>query len=554
MDVRRSATLLVLVLAAVAPAGVAQAAGDDPQRCVWSQWGQSARHEGRGCAEGQRGLRVQAVVNVEPFAVQEAAEDFGGLPVHFGVPLIDSSGTIFVTHKAGRFIPCDPPGSGQPAPCGFDDTDQLVWQQQALQWRHGRLVSRWTFTTDWKPLPGSFEGLFQPAMSGRYLFVPAAGGTLFQVDKDTGRAVRRIDPFGGPVDPARYVSGGITVDRHGTLYYNVVRPQPAGDDADSWLVAVSDDGRFRRVGYRSLIPGAPGPADLCYGTFFSMTPQPERPWPPAPQPDGSPTLPPRSPCLSQRAATNVAPAVGPDGTVYTVSHARSSAYAYVVALRPDLRLKWATSLRGRLSDGCGVSVPYGTDPADCRPGSTPGVDPTTNLPPAGQASDASSASPVALPDGSVLYGTFSSYNGFRGHLMKFDGTGRFAASYDFGWDITPAVYPHDGTYSVILKDNHYASDGPYRFTSLDAGLHVEWSYTSASNTEWCISAPAVDRAGNVYGASADGNLYVLDRHGHPRQRIPLGQLTAEAYTPVAIDPTGRVYAQNNGDLYALAAN
>src|SRR2546423_15627212 len=92
MDVRRSLTLLVLTLAAVVPAGVAHADGGDAQRCAWSQWGQSAAHEGHGCAEGQRGLRLQAVVDVDPFAVQEAAEDFGGLPVHYGVPLTDSSG------------------------------------------------------------------------------------------------------------------------------------------------------------------------------------------------------------------------------------------------------------------------------------------------------------------------------------------------------------------------------------------------------------------------------------------------------------------------------
>jgi hypothetical protein len=29
------------------------------------------------------------------------------------------------------------------------------------------------------------------------------------------------------------------------------------------------------------------------------------------------------------------------------------------------------------------------------------------------------------------------------------------SAYDFGWDITPAVYEHDGTWSVIVKDNFY---------------------------------------------------------------------------------------------------
>ena len=59
------------------------------------------------------------------------------------------------------------------------------------------------------------------------------------------------------------------------------------------------------------------------------------------------------PCLSQQAGSNVAPAVGPDGTIVTVSRAHSAStsnYAFVVALRPDLSLKWATSMRGALTN------------------------------------------------------------------------------------------------------------------------------------------------------------------------------------------------------------
>jgi hypothetical protein len=52
--------------------------------------------------------------------------------------------------------------------------------------------------------------------------------------------------------------------------------------------------------------------------------------------------------------------------------------------------------------------------------------------------------------------------------------------------------------------------------------------------------------------SEDGNLYVLDRAGHEIDRVFLGRSIEEAYTPTAIDPAGRVYAQNNGQLYALA--
>src|SRR5262249_9581547 len=155
---------------------------------------------------------------------------------------------------------------------------------------------------------------------------------------------------------------------------------------------------------------------------------------------------------SQRAGANVAPAVGPDGTIFTVTRAHSrslSNYAYVIALRPDLRLKWAASMRNLLRDGCGVLAPYGTGASDCRPGTDPGVDPTTTLPAAAEAPDFNSGSPVVLPDGGVLFGAYTNYNGFRGHLMKFDAAGTFAGSFDFGEGITPPVYPHDHTYSVV---------------------------------------------------------------------------------------------------------
>jgi outer membrane protein assembly factor BamB len=347
-------------------------------------------------------------------------------------------------------------------------------------------------------------------------------------------------------------------------------------DAHSWLVKVPARGAIQMVDYRTLIPGAPRPTDSCYGSFADLSPQPARPWPPAPQPDGSPTLPPRFPCLSQRAGSNVAPAIGLDGTIFTTSRAQFSHvsnYAYVIALRPDLTLKWASSMRGLLNDGCGVLAPYGTGTFDCREGTKAGVDPATNMQPAGESPDFNSGSPVALPDGGVVFGAYTQYNGFRGHLLKFDAAGQFAGSFDFGEGITPPVYPHDHTYSLITKDNQYLTNGPYHLASLDAGLRVEWRLTNTStrtcqrepdNTitcvddgqhpngfEWCISSPAFDRDGTFYGLNEDGNLYVVDRQGNEIEHIFLGKTIAEAYTPTAIDSVGRIYAQNNGQLYAL---
>src|SRR5262249_4230376 len=369
--------------------------------CDWTQWGQSAAHEGAVCVAGQENLSMLARIVVDRFAAAEEADTGGQLLVHYPVALLDDEGRFFALEKTGNYIPCDPPGSGTPAPCGPASRPFMVWTQRGYQWVDGVLEPLWTFASDWKPFPTPWEPMFQAALAGDFIYVPGAGGTVFKLDKRTGHEIARINPFGNVIDPRTWVSGGLTTDARGNLYYNVVRIELTPIvDAHSWLVRVSARGEIGMVDYRTLIPGAPAATDLCFATFGFMQPPPPRPWPPPPQPDGSPTLPPRLPCGSQRAAINITPAIGPDQTIFTVTRPHrgsASDYAYVVALRPDLSLKWATSLRGHLNDGCGVLMPYGPGFFDCRDGATPGVDFATNMPPAAQASDLGSSSPVALP-------------------------------------------------------------------------------------------------------------------------------------------------------------
>jgi outer membrane protein assembly factor BamB len=303
-------------------------------------------------------------------------------------------------------------------------------------------------------------------------------------------------------------------------------------------------------------------------------------------------------CGQQRPAINAAPAVATDGTIYLVTRAhRSARTAFVVALNPDLSAKWATSLTGHLGDGCGVTVPADVDGtgalpdggvhlSHCRIGATLGVDPSTNLPPAGMADDSSSSSPVVLPDGSVLYGALTLYNESRGHLMKFSATGAYQAAYDFGWDETPAVFAHDGTYSILGKDNHYFTynedqDGPYFMTRLGPDLSPEWKLQSTNTEncargddggtvcstetcvpdgdggtictpdhpngfEWCVNAPAIDPSGTAFVNSEDGRLYAINPDGGEREHLFLLESLGAAYTPIALDAQGRIYTLNGG--------
>jgi outer membrane protein assembly factor BamB len=372
---------------------------------------------------------------------------------------------------------------------------------------------------------------------------------------------------------------------------------------DSWLVKVSNDGTVTKVRYVDLMAPA-NPPTTCVGAFSADGV--DLPWPPLPS--ATPTS---GPCGPQRPGLNIAPAIAPDGTIYTASRANLvSRYAYLVAVNPDLTLKWAASLRDRgINDGCGVLIPKATQAnpvqkGKCAWNAPTGVDPDTNDMPAGRILDSGTASPTVLPDGSITFGAYTRYNIARGHLFKFSSSGEFQHFFDFGWDDTLAVVHHqdDGGFSIVMKDNHYDEEagfycnptgttnsaivcdstgipaGPFYITQVNSNLQPEWQFQSTETRschrnpdgsvtcvddgthphgfEWCINAPAIDGQGNVYVASEDGNVYVLDQ-GHsgvftaPRFKLFTNLAVGAAYTPFSIDHNGRLYAQNNGHLFAV---
>ena len=177
----------------------------------------------------------------------------------------------------------------------------------------------------------------------------------------------------------------------------------------------------------------------------------------------------------------------------------------------------------------------------------------------------------------MLYGSFTNYNDYRGHLIKLDANGAFAGAFDFGWDDTPAIVAGGDDYKIVTKDNHYnESDygvdlGPYYITQLDSSLRVEWQFRSTNTQscqrgsdgsiacmpdhpygfEWCIDAPAVDRDGTVFVNSEDGNAYAIRPDGTLRESAFLDKAEGAAYTPVVLDHAGRVYAINDGHVLVL---
>src|SRR4029453_17421713 len=274
---------------------------------------------------------------------------------------------------------------------------------------------------------------------------------------------------------------------------------------------------------------------------------------------------PMGPCGTQRPGWNSGPAIGPGGVIFVVSRAHYGPNdTSLVAPNPDRSPKWTFRMREILDDGCFVLA------TSCRSGAPRGVDPSNGLRPTVGVSDQGSSVPVALPDGAVLYGGFSAYNGARGHLVKVSPTGQLMGTYDFGWDVPPAGWRHGDTYSIVTKDNHsfdaQGNEGPYNMTQLSRDLGIEWRYTSTETRscstlpdagldcvsdhpdgfEWCVNAPAVSPDGTVYANNEDGRVYSIRQGGTQLEQRFLLQSLGAAYTPIAIDSQGRIYSMNGG--------
>jgi len=563
----------------------------------WPQWALNPQHtEFLGHTTAQP-LNKNLVNIIYDFNVaQEEADpnNQGSLLVHYQVPLIDGN-DVFIESKDGT----------------YSNTTYSTqrWHQNKYTWQGGNFVKVWTFDTDWFA-PGSSNDFWEPVyhavLANGFLYDPGRGGTIFKINKSNGSVVKRINPFGTTVNPNTYTASPLSTDGNGNIFYNVVQISTpptvsfyTSDAVNSWLVKVGPDDSITMVSYSTLLSQAviKGEAvqqatSRCDVAFSPA----ELPWPPQPNSNA-----PTTPCGSQRAALNRAPAIAPDGTIYTVSRNHFvSRYNYLIAVNPNLTGKWAASFRGRLHDGCGVSFPIGNPGGanangGCSAGATFGVDPEVNTTPPARVLDDSSASPTIAPDGSIFYGAYTRYNFAQGHMLHFSANGDFLNSFNFGWDNTPAIFPHNGTYSVIFKNNHYGGGpnfgsycddsnwcpersasqtlGPQSFfvTQFDPNLNIEWSFQSTNTLsctrqpdgslhcvsdhpdgfEWCVNAAIVDANGVVYANSEDGNLYAIAQGGVLVQRMFQQLALGAAYTPASMDSAGRIYSQNAGHLFVV---
>jgi hypothetical protein len=545
----------------------------------WPQWGYDQQHTGAVTVAGQNLNTILANIVYDPFVEQEKAPENGDgdLLVHYQTPLVDGN-DVYMEFKTGTYT-------------SITNWETQIWNEKKLTWVGNNLVAQWNFQTDWKPVPfGSptWEPVFHATLAGNFVYVPGAGGTVYKLNKSDGAVVTQYNPLGA--DSNIFLTGPITADSAGNIYYNALKlnlSNPYGKDViGAWLVKITAGGTVTSAQFKDMMIGESDRNDPCEVGF--ATPPP---WPPSPT-----AVAPTIPCGTVRPGINVAPAVGPDGTIYTIARNHFvTRYGYVVAVNSDLTPKWTASMHGVLNDGCNVQIPPNGTPGGCSVGATTGVAPDTNSLPSGRVLDDSTSSPVVAPDGSIFYGSYTRYNYAQGHMLRYSSTGVFLNSYIFGWDITPGIYSHGGTYSLVTKDNHYGGVGSYCnddtvcppdrtasnpgypeeyfITQLSPSLTVEWRYKNTNtfactrqpngsvicddgtanpnSFEWCVNAMAIDGNGVVYANSEDGNLFAINQGGTLKQRIFQQLAIGAAYTPASIGADGKLYSQNDGHLYVV---
>src|SRR5437773_11349925 len=200
----------------------------------WPQWAQNPQHTGFLNVNGQKLNKILANIVYDPLVPDEQALNGGDLLAHYQVPLVDGN-DVYMESKAGSYT--------------AGDYATQTWHQNKFTWQHNDLVKVWTFDSDWAP-PGNqhvfWEPVYHAVLANGFVYDPGAGGTIFKLDKSTGAAITRINPFGTLIDPHTYTASPLSVDNAGNVYYNVIRLHSNGsfyqnDAEDSWIVKVAPD-------------------------------------------------------------------------------------------------------------------------------------------------------------------------------------------------------------------------------------------------------------------------------------------------------------------------
>ena len=438
----------------------------------------------------------------------------GALLAHYGSPVITRRNTVVLAVKNG---------------------DAFVIEARAGG--NGSLL--WSLETDVRLPPHDWVPSVNLALAGEArVLAPAAGGrVLIRDDADAASGATRTVAFYGD---AAYAAASATYDA--TVFINT--PLTTDSQGNAWF-------GFTVTGTNPLgLQGGIARIGADGSTTFTT----------AAAASGDAAM--------AKTATNAAPALSLDErTVYAVVNnaapAGTRAFGRIVALD-------AVTLAPRASTAL--------------------LDPLTGT--AAWVSDNASSSPTVGPDGHVYLGVLEANapaHSFRGWLLHFDAALSAAgAPGSFGWDNTVSIVPRamlplyagQSAYLLLMKSNSYGGiglgDGRHRVAIVDPKDRQPDAFSSATVMrevisvlgptpssevpggveEWCINTAAVDPATqSVLMNSEDGRVYRWHLPTNTlSENIAMNNGYAQAYTPTAIGPDGRVYAVNNARLFSIGAS
>lgn len=539
--------------------------------CDYSQIHGTSTHGGTACIE-QTGLRVVAVLGQDPDVDAEVAES-GFLPVHESAPL--TSANMVVIPKRAGFT-------------GGATRQTATHAVDAYRWVPGvgspgaTLVPAWTARTDYQTIDGAigpaftngFVAMFQPAIANGSVYVPARAGRLLRLDLDTGAVQAVIDPLAGTAfsGDARTVGvGALSVDSIGRVLYTVTAFNATSNSNGvqpraSFLARVLPSNTTELAPWTSVASasiGVPQTTSACEYPFGTSGTAPAK---------DSTSRPPQFGCGSQRPGMNAAPAIGADGHIVVLTHANNAVgTAFLVELDDSLTPIRAMSTVGHMLHGCGVRL----DPKSqaCRiitdGGATNfGFDPAFNTPVRFRGFDIVSGSPTIGPDGSLTIsgytGGFTFGGGFdaRGGQVAFGAGGTFRAVNDeFGMDVTPSSFAHDGTFSY-LQDRNLYSLGDLGVARYSPAFVLEQQSkippdANAATPDFLDANIAFDITGTRYAVNGDGHLYKFGVDGRLLERVALPGKDGNVRSVITLsnfvarDRAGRIYLSYAGSVYVI---
>src|SRR5262245_43971762 len=133
----------------------------------WTQWGKDAQHRGEVAVNGQQASSILINKTYDAHAQREKNET-GELLVHYQSVLLGTD-DVLMAFKGGTFT-------------REENWESQVWSERRFQWEGENLVQRWSFVSDWKPVPYAQDGkgptwepVFHAAIDGEFVYVPGFG-------------------------------------------------------------------------------------------------------------------------------------------------------------------------------------------------------------------------------------------------------------------------------------------------------------------------------------------------------------------------------------------